>query len=293
MGYQPTMQLSFEVPGDQEAVLKYLKESGIPFKLIREAKFPLGGKVIVGTYWIKNTLIQIYLGKGKHGNRLFLDTVAARETQGKPVKEGWGDMYMPAKYQERLFNRLRLAVKKHRQEFFKKPEAKMQRQEGKTAKEIEVFENRVLAEEHRLEEQIKKTKAFLTRMQKYFPKAAPILGGSKRLDDDALERHKNLLDEILAYLKAEEIEAVHILRDAAAPILIRKGRKRARIQKKHLRKLSSELSAFVKETKYFSEKGLRTLVITPAMKEWVRGFYERLQKIYEWYAELFKKETGK
>ena len=100
------------------------------------------------------------------------------------------------------------------------------------------------------------------------------------------------LNEILIYLKANEIEAVHLIKDNNSPIQISQKGKRIKIQKKHLKKLSTKLKYLVAFLKS-SLKDVRTLPITTPMRKHLKDFYEEILKIYSWYAELFKVESKK
>ena len=130
-------------------------------------------------------------------------------------------------------------------------------------------------------------------MQKDFPKATFALGKYENIDCGALANHISQLNNILEYLEEEELASVHIIDDAKSPIQVEKERRKLKIQKKNLRKISSKLNNFVKEIIYFLRSGIKYFQITAEMREHIKYFYGEILKIYSWYAELFKKELRK
>jgi len=101
------------------------------------------------------------------------------------------------------------------------------------------------------------------------------------------------LDEILTFLKENEIEAVNIMRDAQSPIQIEQAEEKIKIQKKRLKKLSKLLKDFAEALKYFKRTGIGSVEITTNMRNYLRKYYEDLLVVYNWYSELFQKEANK
>ncbi|UCD04020.1 MAG: hypothetical protein JSW73_05830 [Candidatus Woesearchaeota archaeon] len=271
------MQVPIHVPGDREAVIEFLKKNNIKY-------VTRGGQIIV-----KNTYIHLD-AYGAFGNRLGFYSDFARDGEGRPVIIGrvnYGKC-MPFREQVKLFNAMKGAIMKSREEHYKETEEKL-----KKAKEVMGFENNILNEEHQLEEQIRKTIGFISHLQKILPKATFFEGNHKNIDHGVLAGHISMLNDILNYLKDEEIESVHIFKDTRKSITIKKEKKELKIQKKHLKKLLSKLNKFVKEVKYFLKVWVKDFQITAPMRKDLREYYEKVLYVYSHYVELFAKEIKK
>ena len=109
------MEVLIHVIGDREAVIEYLKQSEIEYKIIGNA------------IWIKNCCVDLD-NYGGYGNRLCFYSDIARENEGKLILRnmGWGDEYLSFKYQLKMFNNLKRAIMMHRAEYYKSTESKMQ-----------------------------------------------------------------------------------------------------------------------------------------------------------------------
>lgn len=285
MGY---MEVLIHVKGDRESVIEYLKKNQIEYKSIRNQ------------IWVKNCWI--YLGSyGKPENRLCFYSEMAKKHEGKPIFQnlGWGEIYKPFNEQLEIYKQLKNAILVNRKKFYENTVKEMQEKKEKRDTELKImhqvidFENNVLREEHQLEEQIRKTINFIADLKKDFPKATFNHREYKYVDQGLLTRHIYLLNDILLYLKDEELETVHILKDIESPIQIEKTGKKVKIQKKHLKKLSSKLNKFVKELKYFLRTWIKSLEITTEMRAHLKNFYTNILRLYEWYSNLFKIEAQK
>lgn len=281
------MEVLIHVPGDREAVIKYLDEKRIDYKIPKT------------TLYIKDSCIELE-SYGAPGNRLSFDSNFAKNNEGKVIQAPYnpykGETYLPFKKQEQIFKELKNTIIRHRKEYYKDIESRMEQEKKKREnklKKIEAvdFEKNLLKEEHKLEDKIDETIRFIANLQRDFPKATFSEKAGGTIDVGALARHIKILKEILSYLRDEEIESVHILKDVESPILIEKEKKKMKIQKKHIKKLSSKLNSFVKEIKYTLRVQIKDFQITIPMRKHLKEFYEKLFKIYSWYAELFKKEA--
>ncbi len=284
----PLMEVLIHVPGDREAIIEEIKKRNFPHKQIRNY------------IWIENTYI--YLGSyGHEGNRLCLETDSAKSGAGKPIQRGlngYGGNALPFAAQVKIFNILKRAVIAHRAEFYKKTEQEIQKKRAGRDSALEKihgvinFEKNVLKEEHRLEAQISATIKFISGLQQDFPKSTFREKDPRTMDHGILALHIEKLKQILAYLKAEEIETVHILRGASTVRVDEEGI-RVRIKKKHLRKLAAELRKFAADMNYFLKVWVKMFQITTEMRAHLREFYTRIFRLYSWYAALFKAESKK
>ena len=281
-------QILIHVPGDREAVIRFLDENKIKYKMRAS-----------GSINIWNTYIELD-NYGDYGSRLYFDTYSAKIHQGKPViisrkKYGVCSTY---REQEKLYNALKKSIQQSRQRFYVKTEERMQRERQarderlKKIHQMIDFENNVLREEHQLEKQIQQTIEFIRDLQKDFPQATFFIDKQKaKIDNKILENHIEMLNDILIYLQDEKVETVHILKDIEKPIQLKKVGKELKQQKKHIKKLSSKLNKFVREVRYFLRVWVREFQITTPMRKHLYVFYEQILKVYEWYAGLFKRET--
>ena len=300
-------EVLIHVPGDREAVVEYLNKHKIKYKMKGN------------TLWIENTLI--YIDKyGSSSARLCLYTQHVPDNEGKPLTGncGYGECCLPLREQVKLFDKLKAAITKQRKEHFKQVEEDMANE--KKAREEDLaeiqtvinFESGVLRVERKFDDQIKRTRAFIFKMQIYMSEATfaatradfaynptqEQIDGTKpedlprgRIDCGALNHHIDQLNDLLKYLEDEEIEAVHILNDTKEPVKVKKKNveKKLRIQKGHLKKLSSKTNRFVKDIKWFCGSGIRGLQITTPMRKHLKDDYERILAVFEWYAEFFKR----
>jgi len=282
------MEVLIHVPGDRESVIEYLKKNNIEYKVIQKS------------IWVKNTLI--FLDEyGDYGNRLGLLSDIARDYGGKPVRDrfGWGDIYLPFEEQVKIFNRLKRAITNQRKNKYRPIEEQMQGLSGLRNFQLEQiqkmidFEKNVLREEHRLEEQIARTMIFILQLKVDMPKATFTSRGHNNVDYGVFAYHVGKLNEILVYLREEEIEAVHITQDLNHPVQIEKEGQKIKAQKKHLRALSSQLNAFVRVLREFLRHVLRNFQITKTMRDEIRRFYEVILNVYKWYANFFKNAASK
>lgn len=289
------MQVLIHVPGDREAVIKYLDKHKIEYKKIGIS------------LWIKNCFIE--LGEyGGFNSRLHFNGYDARRHQGKPVGDftdsSYGNIYLPFKAQLNLFKRLKNAIMKNRKEFYRSTEEKMQKNKKKKDNELKKigsvidFEKNVIKKEHVLEKQIYSTMSFISDLQRNLPKGTfsrtiDSLRKNKRMDHGLLTIHLEYLNHVIIPLKTDRIEALHILKDIKAPIQMKKEGKKIKVQKTHLRELSIRLNEFLKCVKYFLKEGIADLQITALMRKDLEESYEKILKVYTWYAELFKKESKK
>jgi len=280
------IQVLLHVPGDREAVIKYLDKSGIKYKY---NKF--------GNLLVQNTFIELEK-YGSFGNRLEFHPDSAKEYAGKPVtiiknpNLVYGNKFLSYNEQVKLFNTLKRAIMKSRAEYYKKTEKVIeQKKEGRIKKlkqlqEVIDFEKNVLRREHQLEEQIKKTINFLVDLQKDIPKF------TYKEDFGEFDKGISNLKEILDYLKEEAITTVYILKHLKEPVQIKKQKKRIKIQKKHLKKLSTKLN-FIAGVMKYQYRGIRNLQVTTSMRKHLKEFYGQIYQTYEWYAKFFKKEAKK
>jgi hypothetical protein len=284
------MEVLIHVPGDREAAVEELKKTGLEYR------------ELYGSLFIKNTYI--YIGKyGEYGNRICLYSDFAKSDAGKPIKSNtaYGEKCMPLKGQVAIFNRLKRAIMKSRAEFYRKHEESMTHTAGERQKLAEQmhrlinFEKNVINEEHRLGDQLNRAGKLVIQFMAYMPNATyRSRGNLATVDNGAFASQAEHIANIRAYLeKTMQADALYITKSAKSPIMVQKAGERAKIQKTHLRKLSTLLNKLAGELKYFLRSGLRVIQITTPMRKHIRAEYGHLYRVFSWYAELFKKESKK
>jgi hypothetical protein len=283
------------VYGYFKIIKRFFEDRGIEFKKCSHV------------WTAKNTFIHF------RDDGVVFDTGMAESLGGKPVdSKSWiktfGDVYMTYDEQEKLFKALKRVVNKHKKELSKSIEDGLDNKKEDHDKKIAEmksmldFDNNVIAVEHKLEDQIRKTLTLYKELIREFPNLSDWEAEEKlnphEVDGSKKSRISNIyhitlqanwLNHILVYLQAEEIEAIHLLKDSENPIMVKKNKKQVRILKKHLNKLTSKLFSFLDNIKYFYKKEIRIIPYSTKVKDNLREFYEQLIPIYEWYYEYFKK----
>jgi len=273
----PHQGILLEVPGDWEAVVADLDESGHQYKKVRGINV-----------WVENTYISLV------GCELRLETDYAIRGERKPFSGnfGYGEKCLPYKEQKKIFYRLKRTVLKHRASFYEKSEQKMEAEKEKKEKEWANIkrafnlEGNILGYEHQLEDQIKKTRRFLAGMQTYLPKKGE---GGNTIDGGAIAKQREHLNMILLTLKKEKITAVSIKNKLNPSIEIKLLDGEIKNQKKHLKFLAVELKRFGQRARY-AAKDVRYLQVTSKMRKYFKHFYEQIADLFFGYSQLFRKE---
>jgi hypothetical protein len=311
----PHQEISLSYPCDKKAIGKFLKKERLEFKTIRRNSPSCKFLHKAVEIYITGTFISI----GPEFARFESDY--AKEYEGKEISHfrDFNGICISFSEQERIFKRLRSVIEKARKEYLKENEKEMQKkkeQRDKVLAEINKvidYENEVIKQEHKLEEQINKAISLIKNLfedmpeklfsRKSYTKRVEVTGSLVPNElkweekhfygevlkefQEAFEYHLKLLNEILIYLKENEIEAVRILNEANQ-VDIKNISTDQKEQKRHIKKLAYKIKRFVQTLKQFI-KDIKHIQVTSEMRNHLKDIYQEIYNIFNYYIKVLRR----